>query len=253
MKAQFKYAFKSGLGIRGLVFAFVFVMNVIFIALGSIYQLPFAAHVTFLALSGTAVAVMLAADIAGDVIMIRRTFASQDAYLTALTPVPRWKTLLANVITMMIMDMLTMAFVIVSIVWLSFNFIGNDIGQIIRQAAFSNSLYLFYMIWLLLALITGYILFIMIVLFCAAMKKSVLFKLPASGLLTFLLTCGCFYAVNLLQLFLIPFSDVQVFGLMIILSPVSLAVYPVLFILTLLEIAVLFIITSKLIERKINI
>jgi len=252
MKALFKYAFLAGVHVRGPVFAVVLIMDVVFIILGS-GTVPFALHILFITFGGIAVAVMLAANIGSDVIMARRIFASSDAYLQALTPVPRWKTLLANIIIMLAADIITMCFAIASIVWITFNFIGNNVWEIFLEMARTQDNYLFYTVCGIFMLIAAYILFVMIILFCAAMKKSVFFKIPASGILTFLLACGCFYAVSLLQAVLLPISNVQIFGLSIILSPHSIAAYPILIVLTFLEAAGLFLITSKLIERKINI
>jgi uncharacterized RDD family membrane protein YckC len=83
-------------------------------------------------------------------------------------------------------------------------------------------------------------------------KKSLLFSVPASGLLAFLLACACFYVISLLQLLLIPFGTVQRYGLLILLNLGSNAL-PFYALLTLLEAAALFVITSKLMERKINL
>ena len=77
--------------------------------------------------------------------------------------------------------------------------------------------------------------------------------MPVPGLLAFLLACGCFYIVSLLQLVLAPFSEIQRYGLIFILSIGHGAAIPVYILLTLLEAAVLFVLTSKLMERKMNI
>ncbi|MCL2197256.1 MAG: hypothetical protein FWB77_06530 [Treponema sp.] len=252
MKALFKYAFLTGFHIRWPAFAIIFVMNITFIILGS-GTIPFALHILFITLGGLAVAVMMAANIGSDIIMGRRMYASADAYLQALTPVPRWKTLLANVIIMLAADIITMAFAIASIIWITFNFIGNNVWEIFLEMARTQDNYLFYTICGIFMMIAAYLLFVMIILFCAAMKKSILFKVPAASFLTFLLACGCFYAASLLQAVLLPISNVQIFGLSIILSPHTIAAYPILIVLTFLEAAGLFLITSKLIERKINI
>jgi len=252
MKTQFKYAFLNGLSIRGIAFAVILVMNAVFIILGFTLKLPFAVHVVFMSLGGIAVAAMFAANIGSDVIMIRRMFASQDAYLQALTPVPRWKTLLANVITMMCMDIFTMFIASVSITWISFNYIGNDIWQKFWDIFLSED-FILYSSWSSAAMIACYLLFVMVILFCAAAKKSFLYKLPASGFLAFLLALVCFYIVSLLQIIVLPMSSVQIFGIFIMLSPNSAAAFPLLILLTLLEAAGLFVLTSKLIERKINI
>jgi len=253
MKAQFKYAFLSGLNVRGAAFAVIFLINMVFIALGSLGKLPLAIHVTAVSLGGLAVAVMLAANIGGDVFISRRMFSSPESYLYALTPVPRRKILLASVITMAVMDIITMTFVIAAEVILSINLAGGEIWKIIRNFINENPVYLQYGLWYFLMLVSGYFLAVMIILFCVTVKHSFLYKMKASGFLTILLAFGCFQIAGLTQMVLAPFSDVQRYGPMVIVSPGNSAAVIVLILLTLLEEAGLFILTSRLMERKINL
>ena len=253
MKAQFKYAFITGLYIRGQVFAVIFIMNAVFIILGALGLLPLAAHITAVSLGGVAIAVMLAADIIADVFIARRMFSAPEAYLHALTPVPRRRTLLASVITMAVLDIVTMAVVITQEVWLSFNLAGDSIKQLVWDFINSERAQLVYALWCILLLIAFYFLLMMVIMFCVTMKKSVFFKMPVPGLLAFLTACGCFYVASLLQLILAPFGDVQRYWLLIIITLNNGTAIPLLILLTLLETAALFILTSKLMERKINL
>jgi len=252
MKAQFKYAFKTGLTFRGAAFAVVFVMDAVFIALGSLGLLPFAAMVTAVSLGGVAIAVMLVFDIIGDIAIIRRMFSAPEAYLYALTPSPRRKILLASVIVTAILDFVTMAVVITAEVWLSFILAGGEIWRTIWDLQSKNGYGFLYGLWYVLLLAAGYLLLMMIILFCITVKKSVLFRIPASGLLAFLLACACCYISSLLQLLLIPLSTVERHGLLIILN-IGKTALPFYALLILLEAAALFVITSKLMERKINL
>jgi len=77
--------------------------------------------------------------------------------------------------------------------------------------------------------------------------------MPASGFLAFLLACGCFYVVSLLQLLLAPFGEVGWQGFLIVITLSPGAAGPLLTLLTLIEAAGLFVLTSKLMERKINL
>ncbi|MCL2244077.1 MAG: hypothetical protein FWC03_06370 [Treponema sp.] len=255
MKAQFKYAFLAGLYFRGYAFAVIFIMNTVFILLGSIGVLPFAASVTAVSLGGVAIAIMLAANIGGDIAIARRMFSAPIAYLHALTPVPRWKTLLAGIIAMAVMDIITMTYVIVTEVWLSFNLAGGGYWQTVWNylGTLDSSLLMTLVLWIPLAALAYYLLTIMIIMFSVTARKSFLCNLPASGLLAFLLACACFYVISLLQLVLAPFSDVQRYLFFIIITPGSNVALPLLVILTLLETTGIFILTSKLIERKINL
>jgi hypothetical protein len=229
-------------------------MNTVFITLGSLGLLPFAAHVTAVSLGGVAIAVMLAANIIGDVAITRRMFASPGAYLYALTPSPRWKILLASVLTMMVMDLISMTFVITTEVWLSFNLTGIKFWDIIGNAF--NTVtpeMLFIIIISVLMLIAGYLLILQIILFCITAKKSILYKLPVSGLLVFLLACGCIYAVSLLQLLIAPFGIIERYAFFFVITFSSNTAYIMYTLLTLFEAAGLFLLTSKLLEKRINI
>jgi len=252
MKAQFKYAFKTGLDFRGAAFAVILVMDAVFIALGSFGLLPFAAEVTAVSLGGVAIAVMLVFDIISDVAIIRRMFSAPEAYLFALTPAPRREILLASVVVTAILDIVTMAVVITAEVWLSFILAGKEIWQSVWNAISSNSSAFLQGLWYAPLLVAYYLLLMMVILFCITAKKSILFKIPASGLLAFILACTCFYVISLLQFVLLPFGTIERYGLLIILN-LGNNTLPFYALLTLLEAAALFVTTSKLMERKINL
>jgi hypothetical protein len=179
-------------------------------------------------------------------------FSVPEAYLYALTPVPRRKILLASVVTAAILDIVTMAVVITAEVWLSFILAGEEVWRNVWNYVSTNGSELLYGLWYAALLAAGYLLLMMIILFCITAKKSVLYKIPASGLLAFLLACVCIYVISLLQLVLIPFGSVYRYGLLIILTLGGNSL-PFYILLTLLETAGLFVITSRLMERKINL
>jgi hypothetical protein len=252
MKVQFKYAFRTGLAFRGTAFTVIFVINAVFIALGSLGLLPLAAKITAVSLGGTAIAVMLVFDIISDIAIMRRMFSVPEVYLYALTPSPRRKILLASVIVAAILDIVTMAVVITAEVWLSFILAGEEAWRNVWDFISTKGADFLYVLWYVLLLAAGYLLLMMIILFCITMKKSMFYRLPASGLLAFLLACVCFYVISLFQLILIPFGTVDRYGLLIIMNLGS-NTLPFYALLTLFETAVLFVITSQLMERKINL
>ena len=251
-KTLFKYSFLSGLHIRGPVFAVIFLMNLVFIITGSAGLLPLAAHITAVSLGGLGIAAMMALNIIGDIAIAGRMFASPGAYIYALTPVPRWKTLLASIITMTAMDFFTMACLIIMQVFLAFNMTGIE-WRLITMAASLNNSVLFYIIWGIMMILAAYLLLVSIILFCAAAKKSFLFNLPAPGFLAVLLAFGCLYAVSLLQLFLVPFSSVDNYGIFFILTLNSQSALTMYALLLFSAGAGLFILTSKLLEKRMNI
>jgi len=254
MKALFKYAFLNGLYVRGIVFAVIFTMNTIFMLLGVFGLLPFAANVTAVSLGGVAIALMFAVNIIGDVSIARRMYHSPDAYVGMLAPIPRWKMLFTSVITMTIMDVVTMATVIYQEVWLSFKLAGTQrIMSNFIQAIQDNPSEMLFIIWSILMIIAGYLLLLMIIFFCVTVEKSIFYKMKASGLLTFLSACGLLYILSLPQAVFIPFGTIERFSIFFLINLSGTAVLPIAFFILLLEAAVLFYITSKLMERRINL
>ena len=255
MKAQCKYSFRAGLPVRGAAFGVIVVMELLF-GLFSTTVTPWEAlKITAVSLGGTAIAVMMAMNIIGDVAIARRLFTSPDAYLHALTPAPRWKTLLSSLIAMTVMDFVTMAVVIMGEVWLSFILAGSsfsaEFGSVLTKI-FSDGSSVWTVVWGFLSLLLGYLLIMLIILFGVTAKKSFLYKLPAAGLLTFLLICGCVYAISLLTLLLTPFGSLEQHGLFFILTLGRTSALPFA-LLTLLETAGLFCLTARLLERKVNL
>jgi hypothetical protein len=255
MKTQLRYAFMSGLRARGAVIVGSVSFMLIFGLLGSLGNLPSAAHITALALGGCAIGTLSIVCIIDDIAVIRRFFFAPDAYLFALTPAPRGRTLLANVIPMAVLDIIPLAAVITGQVWLVCNYIPNDtfafIGNLIKTGVSPTDE--IYIIGMSLLVIAAYLFVLSLILFCITAYKSVLFKRPASGLLVFLLVQGCLFAFNLLQILLAPFGTVTREYVIFIQITLSGELAPAYALLILLQAAVLFVITSKLMERKLNI
>jgi len=160
--------------------------------------------------------------------------------------------LLASVITMMVMDIVTMATVITSEVLLSFNLASEDTAAVVWEAIRSNSSGLLYTLFCIVFLLAGYLLIMMVIMFCISVRKSVLYNKPAGGLLTALLALGLSYVVTLSSFILAPLGAISRFGIFftITLGGGGMAVYAL---LLLAEAAALFVLTSKLLERKVNL
>ena len=253
MKAQFKYSFLAGLFVRLPVFIVIVVMTLGFGIFRSLGMLPQAARITAAALGGVAISVMLAVNIIGDINIARRMFHPPDAYLHALTPAPRRHTLFASLISMVAMDVVTMAPVIAGEVWMGMN-IGENYyaARAIWGVARLSWGDILTILSCVVCAIIGYALFLLIIMFCVAAGKSFLYKMPASGFLAFLLGCASFYVCNLLQLLLTPFGYLERYGLFFTLHLAGGAMLP-LILLTGLTAAGMFALTSYLLERKVNL
>ena len=252
MKAQFKYAFLAEFRFRGIVFAVIFVMNLFFVLLGALDVLPMAALITAVALSGAAVSVMAIVNIICDIGIIRRMFYAPRAYVLALTPTPRYKTLLANVAAIAIMDIGTMAVAITGVTWLSLMLAGEftDIFAYMQYFPPIDAFAVLSIIGGVLLLIAGYLLLVMFIISCITVRRSVFYQKRAGGVLTVLVALGAMYLYTVSQMVLVPFGSLTVthFGFFSVTA--GLIPYTI---FILIHVAILFVITSKLMERKLNI
>ena len=249
-----KYAFLDGLYIRGIAFAVISVMNLVFLFFASFENQHFAALVTFVSLSGTAIAVMIVFNIIGDIVMVRQIFSAPRAYLYALSPVKRWKNLLARISAMMIMDMTSMVLVIIPVVILSLRLAGLNLNDQIFSLAYRQYFPgMIDTITGILFFLGGYLQIVSVILFCITIYKSLLFNVRASGLLAFLCAYACFYLFNLMQVILIPFGSFYNQGLFLFIFLSNNGSHFMYILLLFLQSAGLLFLASKLMEKRINI
>jgi len=253
MKAQFKYSFLAGMHIRIPVYCIAIALILVFGVLGAIGVLPKAALITAVSLGGVAIAAVFTACVVGDAIVIQRMVHTPGAYLHALTPAPRRTILFTSLIAMFVMDFVSMATVSFGEVWLAFNLSDESAWLTFWQSldlqwkhvvpAFLNFVYG----------MSGYMLFMLIILFGISVGKSVFYKKTASALLSVAAGCLCLYVINVLQIVLMPFGIVERFGIFYTINLSGAAVMIPLALLAAAEAAALFFINANLLERKINI
>ncbi|MCL2018262.1 MAG: hypothetical protein FWG70_00760 [Oscillospiraceae bacterium] len=254
MKIQFKYAFLTALHTRGFVFAAVSLVMITFIVLGSMGLLPMAAHITAVSLGGVGIAVMLMVNMISDISITNRLYSSQKAYLYALTPMPRWKYLLASCVARVILDVVTTAVVIIGEVWLSLNLAGVAAwDEFWRAIRYANVLDVMYVVLFALLILSGFIFLTVLDFFWYATRGSIFFKKPLSWLWAFLLCLGCLYVVSLSWLILAPLATISRWGIFFTVTLNGAAGIAACTLLILGAAAALFILTAKLTERRLNI
>jgi len=228
-------------------------MNLAFIIPGVFEVLPGAALITAVALSGTAIAVMAVFNVIGDISIGNSMFSTSGAPFYALTPAPRGNTLLASVIVMFVMDIITMAISIWGVIILSVNLATFYSGLTFTQMMPDMSnVELQYVLLQFAWGIALYFFIVMLIMFCRAFRKSVLYTKHAGGFLAFLVGVGIFYLSTVSTLLLAPFGTVtRLYGFFTVsLGPLGMGMYVL---LLLILAAVMFVLTSRLIERKMNI
>ena len=92
----------------------------------------------------------------------------------------------------------------------------------------------------------------MLIIFCRTVRKSVLYNKHAGGFLTFLLAVGIFYLSTVSALLLAPFGTVTRFYMFftVTVGSLGMGMYAL---LLLIFAALMFYLTSRLMERKMNI
>ena len=254
MKAQFKYAFISGLHIRGIVFAVILIINLFFIILGLLGLSPLPAMITGVALSGMGISVMTITNIISDIGIIRRLFAAPGAYVYALTPTHRGSTLLASVAAIAVMDIVSMTVVTTGVTWQGLMLAGRyvDIWGFIRNFHIFDGSYFAFITGVVLTTFAGYLLVLMFITACIVVKRSIFYQKSAGVLLTALCAIGALYVFSLSNFLLVPFGYVSRdlwFFTVSIDGSASIAYG----ILTLIQAFALFLVSAKLMERKLNI
>jgi len=153
---------------------------------------------------------------------------------------------------MMLMDIITLAVVIVGEIWLSMLLAGAGFWQTVWEIGLADTSTTLSLIVGIFCLIAGYLLIMMLILFTVTAKKSIFYQKTGGGWLTALLILGIIYVISLLPVILAPFGTVSRIGLYwsIELNNVGSILY---YLLYLIEAIVLYLFTAKLMERKMNI
>ena len=253
MKALIKYTFKADMSGRLIAFAAILVMNLAFIIPGLFGLLPLAAQITAVSLSGTAIGVMSVFNIIGDISIIRSMFFSPGAVLYAITPAPRKKRLCVGLTTMFLTDLITMTVSIVSVVVLAL-ILGNDYVDrsiwVMAREVFSVQA-----LGVIITIAHGiamYLFVMMLIIFGISLRKSIFYSKRAGGLLAFLVAIGIFYLSTVSGLLVAPFGHVSFFFgfISVTVGYLGMGLYVL---LILLFAVALFILTARLLERKINL
>ena len=181
-------------------------------------------------------------------------YTAPGAYIYALTPSQRRNTLLSSVIAIMVMDIVTMAVTITSVVLLSFNLAGDNTGTIVWDSMRTSMPEILLNVLTVTALLIAFYLFVtMVILFCIIMRKSVFYNKPAGGLLVALLPVAICVIMNFSHWLIAPFGSVTRDSGLFFTITVGYAGMIAYAVLLFIFAAILFIFSSKLLERRINI
>jgi hypothetical protein len=243
LKTQFKYALRYGAMPRYIIFGVVFLINLVFGTLAYFDLLPFAAAVTAVSLSGTGLGAVVIANIIISAANLKNVLA--DGYIYALAPVKSSKILFTRITAIAVQDIAMLTVNIFGVVWLSLYLSGlsfimaeYSVAAETLNAVFFGLLGLFY-----------YAYIFMLITFCVIVKNSILFSNKAKVLLAILCGFAANWLLSLLDFALFPFADVYNWGLffnLTIYAPTGTVMHAA---VMLVKLIILFIASSKLMER----
>lgn len=248
MKAQFKYAFRAHLTLRSAALAGTLIMNLVFGVLGYFDVYGANGKVTATVLSSLALCTMIAICFVTDYEMLNSMCSTPAGYVTVLPPVKSWKIILPKVITILAEDVVCFVIAISGVV-LQALILSGEMGEVLRNGIDWVSL------WILPVLLLGYIYLILIVLFGIVLSKSLFYSLRARSFLAVLAVAATAYVFSLLDIVLTPFGvleNVHMFYSVSLTAGANVGFIAYL-LLSACKSAVLFLASSYLMERKINL
>ncbi len=223
-------------------------VNVFFIIWTALAPRSLALHIVAVSLSGCALCALFIFNILGDASIDRYMFKAPQGYSVNLVPVKSWKLLLSRTIAIVAQDVIGLALGIAGTTYLSLRLGG--VGEIVApyfdfEAVFGGVLFF----------IACYLLIVLAVAFARILSASVFYTMKGRSILSLLTTLAALYVLSFLDFLAAPFGYVQSFGTMFIINvDYGLSAGAIAYLLAILaQCAVLFIVSSHLMERKINL
>ena len=177
---------------------------------------------------------------------LHKIFSPPDSYFTLLAPVSSYKILLGNIIPSVLFD--SIGFV-VGVGWMllhAVRFSGWD-----TTGEFTGLGYLWFAVAIILI---GYAILLVAFTFLKTISRSVFYRFPLRRLFSLAATFAAMLALSWLNLLLVPFGIVERFGIFIAISLQTSHLDAFLvFLVMLLQAAILFFATAYLMDRRMNI
>ncbi|MCL2146437.1 MAG: hypothetical protein FWH52_01395 [Synergistaceae bacterium] len=242
MKAIIKHSFLAGARVRGPVFIVVCLMNIVNGVFMSLDLLTVDVHSMTVKLGVAAIFVILVVNITDDIAVVKRMVIAPNAYLYALIPISRAKMLFAGIVYILIINTITMTAVVVQVIWL-YNRMFS-IQWFFEILANITALYL-----------SLYLMLVLIILFNLAFWRSIYNRrgYPARAQAIISTCTGIVLHLTLSYFVMSQFGVMDDLAGNIIDATLGSPANTIYVILTLLQCAVLFILISMLLEKKVDI
>ncbi len=233
---------------RTAAFLVMAAVNVFFIIWTALVPWNLALHIVAVSLSGCALCALFIFNILGDASIDRYVFKAPQAYSANLLPVKSWKLLLSRTIAIVAQDVIGLGLSIAGTTYLSLRLggVGEAVAPFFGFEAILSGVLFF---------IAGYLLIVLAVAFARILSSSVFYTMKGRGILSLLTTLLALYVLSFLDFLAAPFGYVQSFGTMFVINVDSgLSAGAIAYLLALLaQCAALFLVSSHLMERKINL
>ena len=181
---------------------------------------------------------------------VHEVFSAPKGYHVLLAPVPAWKIILGRALPSAVIDIAMMAIGIPLVVWHSLRLAGMPGSTVTQHASLTRDI-----LFGVVVVLAGYMVLLMAYCFFRSLSKSLLHRLPLRNFLGILLTFAALWVVgSATNLLLLPFGRVEVWGFLVHISLGSSAMARLMYILvSLLQAAVFFLASARLMERRLNI
>jgi len=253
MKAQFKYALRSGLTVRLAVLGFLVLLSAVFGLLATFRHSNEVVETTAVVLISIGLSGVFVVNVIMDFISLKGIFGAPEGYLNALTPVKFRVTLFARTVCAVLEDCAALGIGTLCVLWHALLMDGMNANMAGSIQVFASVPEIVQMSILVLF---GYTFIFMLIVFGRSLRHSVFFGMHAKPLLTALGVGAAIWVLSLLNFALAPFGVVEHVWWVIysIIIPVRSGVAGYLYALVaLFQIVVLFIANSMLMERRMNL
>ena len=252
MLRQYSLSMKTHVTLRFTVFLLMLASNIIFAVCGLTDIYGLGGKITAVTLSSLMFTVWLMVCFIADYEMIKSLFSVPKGYLVFLTPVARWKILLARLAAILTWEIPGFVIGVIGIIAQSFILSNIRFSILFDSSNYSGQEF---MIMFIFWLMFEYVILFLTIFFMVTLAKSIFFSKRARALLGIVSGILIHYIMSFLDLLLIPFATVTRFGVFIYIQITSFTspAFYVYMVLLVIKAAILFYITSYLMERKINL
>jgi hypothetical protein len=252
MKAQFKYAILQNLGQRAYALAAAVLISLVFSLLSVARVSNEAVFTIGTVLSSLALCGVFVVNVIADVQGVTSIFGTPQGYLNILTPVGAWKILFARLVTFVLADFVSLTVAVAALVSNVMVYDGV-LGDVFSMHFSWRGLQTIALVGS--GALLGYAHVLMLCVFGASIKSGYFHSTRFGTLLTLICVAVAAWALNLFNFVLAPFGMVDMWSgfftiSLNIHSHLHLALYDT---VSLVKLAALFVTSSVLIERRINL